>query len=306
MTTSLNAIDQTEVTEFKWPKITVVTPNFNGAQFLENTLLSVLDQHYPNLEYIVMDGGSSDGSIEIIRKYEDRLAYWESAPDQGMYDAIQKGFDRSTGEIMGWLNSDDLLHRGALWNLAELFALPGVHWLMGLPTMFDERSRTVHSLNSGRWSKFRFHLKDQQHIQQESTYWSRELWQRAGAHISIQFRYAGDFELWCRFFRYEKLYTPSCLIGGFRYSRKGQLSFEHWEKYKEEMEQILQEASVDQEFWVRLQQIKRLQNIKAWLRKSRLLNHASVMARIDRKIESLHDYPAAIRFNRLEQRFYLD
>src|SRR6188472_3365202 len=87
------------------PRLSIVTPSFNQGQFLEETISSVFDQDYENLEYIVMDGGSTDRSIEIIKKYSDRLTYWVSEPDQGQYDAINKGFARTTGDIMAWLNS---------------------------------------------------------------------------------------------------------------------------------------------------------------------------------------------------------
>jgi len=102
------------------PRITLVTPSFNQASFLEATIRSVLDQAYPDLEYIVIDGGSTDGSVEIIRKYEDRLAFWTSQRDKGQTDAIGRGFSRATGEIMNWLNSDDLLAPGALSHIAQL------------------------------------------------------------------------------------------------------------------------------------------------------------------------------------------
>lgn len=99
------------------PRITIVTPSYNQGQFLERTIVSVLQQGYPNLEYIVMDGGSTDGSVDVIKKYQDRLTYWESGPDQGQSEAINKGFAKSSGEILGWLNSDDTLEPGALRRL---------------------------------------------------------------------------------------------------------------------------------------------------------------------------------------------
>lgn len=104
-----------------YPKITIVTPCLNQAKYLECTLRSVVEQNYPNLEYIVMDGGSTDGSVEIIKKYADRLSYWESAKDKGQADAIFRGFERASGEIIGWVNSDDLLLPGSLDKVGRYF-----------------------------------------------------------------------------------------------------------------------------------------------------------------------------------------
>ena len=107
--------------DLAWPRISIVTPSFNQGRFLERTILSVLNQNYPNLEYIVMDGGSTDESVEIIKKYENYLAYWISEKDNGQSDAIKKGFQKSTGEILAWLNSDDIYLSGALRGVAGFF-----------------------------------------------------------------------------------------------------------------------------------------------------------------------------------------
>src|SRR6266404_3514026 len=108
------------------PRITVVTPSYNQAKFVEATIQSVLDQGYPNLEYIIMDGGSKDGSVEIIRRYEKHLAYWVSEKDNGPSDAIGKGFARSTGSILAYLNSDDLYMPGSLKAIADAMSDPNV------------------------------------------------------------------------------------------------------------------------------------------------------------------------------------
>ena len=105
------------------PRITIVTPSFNQGQFLDQAMRSVLDQGYPDLEYMVVDGGSSDDSAEIIRDHEDRLAWWVSEPDGDQYDALNKGFARTTGEIMGWLNADDLHLSWTLALVAEVFRI---------------------------------------------------------------------------------------------------------------------------------------------------------------------------------------
>ena len=120
------------------PRITLVTPSFNQAPYLGATIRSVLGQGYPDLEYIVMDGGSTDGSVGIIRRHEADLAFWKSAPDGGQSDALRQGFSRATGEVLGWLNSDDTLEPGALLDVGELFARrPDANLLYGNLNFID-------------------------------------------------------------------------------------------------------------------------------------------------------------------------
>lgn len=107
---------------FQWPKITIVTPSYNQGQFIEETIRSVLLQNYPNLEYIIIDGGSTDQTVDILRKYDSWITYWVSEPDKGQTHAINKGFKRAKGEIINWLNSDDLLYPGALYKIGRYFA----------------------------------------------------------------------------------------------------------------------------------------------------------------------------------------
>jgi glycosyltransferase involved in cell wall biosynthesis len=203
------------------PRISIVTPCYNHAEFIEATMRSVLEQGYPNLEYIVMDGGSPDGSAAIIEKYASYLAHWQSQPDGGQYDAINQGFQRSTGEIMAWINSDDMLHRNALWTVVEVFQqFPQIEWLIGCPTLYSSNGCTVAAMMKRqlpRWSRYRF-LYDHRWIQQESVVWRRSLWEKAGGFVSTEYKHAGDFELWARFFRYGELYTTTALVGGFRIS----------------------------------------------------------------------------------------
>jgi glycosyltransferase involved in cell wall biosynthesis len=233
--------------ERHWPRISIVTPSYNQAQTLEATIRSVLDQGYPNLEYLVLDGGSDDGSAAIIGRYGERLAFWRSAPDPGPYHAVDEGLRRSTGEIMGWLNADDLLHPGSLWTLGEVFAtFPRIEWLMGNPSYLDARGRTVYVGEAPRWSRYRYLRRDFRFIQQESVAWRRSLWDRAGGRIDTSYSYAADLELWTRFFRHAQLYTTPALIGGFRAHSSEQRSAAHFDDYLSESERILASEPVSE------------------------------------------------------------
>jgi len=227
----------------QYPKISIVTPSFNQGDFLEDTILSVLGQGYPNLEYIIIDGGSTDSSQEIIKKYEDKLAYWVSEPDGGLYSGLQKGFEKATGDIMAWINSDDMYHRQSLFTVADLFsAFPQVSWIMGRNSYFDEEGRIFLNdpdLFQERWSKWRIYGYDGQFIQQESVFWKRQLWEKAGGYIDGSLSYAGDADLWMRFFRHELLYSTTFLLSGFRIRTGNQKSQDHLSEYFEEYRALL-------------------------------------------------------------------
>lgn len=226
----------------KFPKISIVTVNYNNDRFLEETMLSVLNQNYPNLEYIVIDGGSTDRSVEIIKKYEQHLAYWVSETDQGQYHAVQKGFDKSTGDIMAWINSDDLYVPNAFMAVADIFTtFNDIQWLMGIPREYNEKGAMISriTLPWGRWSKHRFYTFDFQFIQQESTFWKRELWEKAGNNINTRCNYAADMELWTRFFRHARLHTTLATLAGFRHHKATQRSVEFRQEYLNECHQTI-------------------------------------------------------------------
>jgi len=200
-----------------WPRIALVTPVYNSGKYIEQSIQSVLAQNYANLHYFIVDGGSTDGTLDIIRKYESRISGWLSEPDNGMYDALYKGFARTSGEIMGWISATDMLQPGGLLAVGGIFRdLPEVEWITGRPTWFNEEGMQIGTTVPPHWSRYRFLAGANRYIQQESTFWRRSLWDRAGGRVDSSHRNAADFELWLRFFRHAHLYPADALIGGFR------------------------------------------------------------------------------------------
>jgi len=179
------------------PKISVVTPSFNQAPFLEETIQSVLSQGYPDLEYIVMDGGSTDGSTEIIRKYVDRLADWKSAKDGGQADAIRTGFARATGEILSWLNSDDTIAPGTLRVVGEFFAVhPAVDLVYGDLNLVDAEGKRLYTARP--LLRLGILVYENAFIPQQAMFWRRSLYERVGG-LDPLLCFAMDFDLVVRF-----------------------------------------------------------------------------------------------------------
>jgi glycosyltransferase involved in cell wall biosynthesis len=179
-----------------FPRVSIVTPSFNQAAYLEATIQSVLSQEYANLEYIIVDGGSTDGSVEIIKKYADRLAWWVSEPDKGQADAINKGLARASGEIVAWLNSDDLYRPGAIWRaVMTLQTNPTVGLAYADVQAIDAAGKAVNTITYKQYDlddllAFRI-------IGQPSVFMRRTVLEKAGL-LDQDFHYLLDHQLWIR------------------------------------------------------------------------------------------------------------
>jgi glycosyltransferase involved in cell wall biosynthesis len=181
----------------EYPRISIITPSYNQAQYLEETILSVLNQGYPNLEYIVIDGGSTDNSVEIIKKYEQHISYWVSEKDAGQSDAINKGFAKATGDILAWLNSDDLYLPRVLHFVAEQLDSAKAEFLFADSIhMREEKRLKVYGSNVVR-SHQMHNLLLIDYIIQPSSFWTRKAWEVTGV-LDQTLHYAFDWEWFIR------------------------------------------------------------------------------------------------------------
>lgn len=183
--------------DLSWPKISIVTPSYNQDEFLERTILSVLNQNYPNLEYVTIDGGSTDGSLEIIKKYQKYLTYWISEKDDGQADAMNKGFQKSTGEIVGWQNSDDIYLPGAFYEIIQLFKMnPHIDITYGNRLDIDEKDRII---GESRFTPFSVivYQYDGMSLSTQSTFWKRSLFSKIGM-LETKFQLVMDYEFFLR------------------------------------------------------------------------------------------------------------
>lgn len=179
------------------PRISVVTPSYAQGEFIERTIRSVLDQGYPNLEYRVQDGGSSDATVEILERYAPRLSGWQSCPDNGQAEALNRAFSATTGEVMGWLNSDDMYLPGALYAVGAFFrANPEVDVIYGFRILVDENDQEL-----GRWILPPHDdrvLSWADYVPQETLFWRRRAWVRIGGCLDEEFQFALDWDLLLR------------------------------------------------------------------------------------------------------------
>ena len=222
-----------------YPKISLVTPSLNQGKFIEATIQSVLSQNYPNLEYLVMDGGSSDNTIDVLKSYSSQLQ-WVSEKDKGQTDAINKGLRIASGEIVAYLNADDLLLPGTLLKIAQLFMEhPQTMWITGQCRIIDENNREIRKLITAYknlWLRLshRSILLITDYISQPATFWRANLMSEMG-YLDESLHYAMDYEYWLRLYsKYPPLFVPQYLAAFKIHPQSKNSSSGHKDVYIEE------------------------------------------------------------------------
>jgi glycosyltransferase involved in cell wall biosynthesis len=202
------------------PLVSIITPSFNQGYYLEETVRSVLAQEYPNIEYLIVDGGSTDQSIEIIRNYENHLAWWVSEKDQGQTDAINKGFARARGSFFAWINSDDTYLPGAISEAVSfLVAHPDVGMVYGDANLIDENGKLLGRFPA-RQTNYKKLRRGYVHIPQQAAFFRADLWHKIGP-LDPSFYFAMDYDLWVRIAKVSTLkYLPQ-LWANFRLHGQG-------------------------------------------------------------------------------------
>ena len=179
------------------PLVSIITPSFNQARYLEATINSVLGQDYPRIEYIIVDGGSTDESADIIKKHEGRIAWWVSEQDKGQTDAINKGFNRATGDILAWINSDDTYNPGAVSAAVKyLLENPEVAMVYADCNFIDENDKVIGKFNAAQTDYHRLR-EGYVHIPQQTMFFRAKYWKELGP-LDPSFYFAMDYDLWTR------------------------------------------------------------------------------------------------------------
>ena len=219
------------------PTVSIVTPSYNQAFFLEKAILSVLEQDYPNIEYLVVDGGSTDGSVDIIKKYADRISWWVSEKDRGQADGINKGLRRATGEIVAWLNSDDFYQPGAITDAVRaLQEHPDAGFVYGNLQVVNEAGETTNILSYEDW-KLKW-LMEFKIIGQPSVFMRREVLKQAG-YLNESYHYLLDHHLWLRMaIKAQPQYVPKLWAG--EHYHAGSKNAAHAAEFGKEARRILE------------------------------------------------------------------
>jgi glycosyltransferase involved in cell wall biosynthesis len=206
--------------DMKKPLVSIVTPSYNQARYIEATIRSVLEQDYPAIEYIIVDGGSTDGAVEIIQRYSDRLGWWVSEKDRGQTDALNKGFAQAHGEILAWLNSDDLYYPGAISEaVAFLQSHPEAGMVYGDADLVDASGALIGRFPA-RQTDYRRLRQGYVHIPQQASFFRASLWRQVGP-LDPSFYFAMDYDLWVRLARLAPLVYHPRLWAAFRLHGEG-------------------------------------------------------------------------------------
>lgn len=271
-----------------WPKISIITPSFNQVGYLERTIRSVLDQNYPNLEYIIIDGGSTDGSIDIIRKYEQQLSYWCSEPDGGQSAALNKGFRRTTGDIVGWLNSDDLYCPGTLFDVGRHFIQHSdTDVFYGSLYIVDAEDRLLDAYWAGPFGilqrSYIFYVGLNFH--QQTLFWRRELMNKTGL-IDETLKFSMDRDFIIRMLMHGRFAGKRGYLGVFRIHGEAKSS-------------TILETSIEEDLIIR-------QRYKGYFPKivgNASLNH--ILLRFIRFLNLMYDAPISYLACKIGKKFHL-
>jgi glycosyltransferase involved in cell wall biosynthesis len=202
------------------PKVSIITPSYNQGHFLEATIQSVLAQDYPNIEYIIVDGGSKDNSVEVIKKYEQHLAWWISDEDKGHADALNKGFARATGELLAWLNSDDIYHSGAVSEAAAFLKdHPEVGMVYGDANLINSTGLVIGQFPA-KQTDYQRMLRGSVHIPQATTFFRADLWRQVGP-LDLSLFFAFDYDFWVRLAKVSQVRYLPRLWADFRMHQEG-------------------------------------------------------------------------------------
>lgn len=221
----------------EWPMVTVVTPCYNAQSTIRETIESVIGQGYPKLQYIIVDGGSTDGTLDVIDEYRDQLSLVISEPDNGMYDAIKKGFQHTAGDVMGYLNADDVFEPGGLWRVAKVFRDRIKVSVAYFEDTINTRGWRTPNAYQPRGIHFYDLLYGKRILFQDGVWWRPEAYRRVHG-IDARMRYAGDYDLWLRMSMHYSFYRAPGHVSCFR-KQVGQLS-ESMDRYWEEVEESKQ------------------------------------------------------------------
>lgn len=207
--------------EKKLPRISIITPSFNQAQYIEKTIHSVLSQNYPFLDYIIIDGGSTDGTLKILKKYTSHLR-WYSQKDNGQTEALNKGLKIATGDVIGYLNSDDILEKGSLSKIGHFFQVhPEVFWVTGKCQVIDSQGRQIRGIITFYKNLFLLFLRNYKsllllnYISQPATFWRKEIFAKIG-FFNDKYQYSMDYEYWLRIWKYYSLAFLDYHVASFR------------------------------------------------------------------------------------------